>query len=409
MKEIKSVVIVNDFAYTQGGASRIAIDTAEMLAEAGLKVFFFCGDSANNSELRNKDVTIVSTGQNENLKNKNKFVGAKNGIYNNLAKKRLKQLLSTLSPSETVVHVHGWTKILSSSIFDAAFELNFSVVLTLHDYFFACPNGGFYIYPDNKPCCLRAMGMKCRVKNCDSRCYAMKLYRLLRQDVQNKIVKLPQKIKYVITVSAYSEEILKEYFRKDVYVERIENYVDMPSRNERVTAERNKPFLFVGRLEVGKGIELFCDAVSSAGLPGVVIGDGSLAKDLKEKYKDIDFLGWKEKDDIYKNMEKARCLIFPSLWHETMGLTAVEALKAGVPVIASEGTAAAGLVANNKNGYIFKRANREDLIMKMKMCSDENVERMSTEAFLAYRNKYDKRGYRKKIERLYKKIIREIR
>ena len=44
---VKTVVIVNDFNYTQGGASKVAIDTARILNEENIKVIFF---SAVNKE-----------------------------------------------------------------------------------------------------------------------------------------------------------------------------------------------------------------------------------------------------------------------------------------------------------------------------------------------------------------------
>ena len=40
-RKIKNVVIVNDFNYVQGGASKVAIDTAKILKEQGIKFSFF--------------------------------------------------------------------------------------------------------------------------------------------------------------------------------------------------------------------------------------------------------------------------------------------------------------------------------------------------------------------------------
>lgn len=39
--EVKTVVIINDFNYTQGGASKVAIDTAKLLLKQGLKVYSY--------------------------------------------------------------------------------------------------------------------------------------------------------------------------------------------------------------------------------------------------------------------------------------------------------------------------------------------------------------------------------
>ena len=64
--------------------------------------------------------------------------------------------------------VAGWTKALSSSVFDVAFKMNFKVVLTLHDYFTACPNGGYFDYKENKICKRKPLSWKCIKCNCDS-------------------------------------------------------------------------------------------------------------------------------------------------------------------------------------------------------------------------------------------------
>ena len=56
---IKNVVIINDFNYVQGGASKVAIDTAKLLKNEGIKVYFF---SAVNKKEENIDgITYIST------------------------------------------------------------------------------------------------------------------------------------------------------------------------------------------------------------------------------------------------------------------------------------------------------------------------------------------------------------
>ena len=76
---LKNVVIVNDFNYVQGGASKVAIDTARLLKEEGFNVYFF---SAVNKEEENIDgITYISTNQNEALKEKNKIKGTVNGKH----------------------------------------------------------------------------------------------------------------------------------------------------------------------------------------------------------------------------------------------------------------------------------------------------------------------------------------
>ena len=136
MNKLKNVVIINDFNYVQGGASKVAIDTANLLVEQflDLNVYFFSAVMSDKYQL-DKKVINICLNQNEAIKDKKKIRGFINGIYNFKARKELKKLLVTLNKNNTVIHIHGWTKALSSSIFDIAFKLKFKVVLTLHDYF----------------------------------------------------------------------------------------------------------------------------------------------------------------------------------------------------------------------------------------------------------------------------------
>ena len=78
-----NIVIVNDFDYTQGGASKVAIDTANMLVEHcdDVNIYFFSGVHNDSSSLH-KSVKKLCTNQGEALKDSNRLRGCINGIYN---------------------------------------------------------------------------------------------------------------------------------------------------------------------------------------------------------------------------------------------------------------------------------------------------------------------------------------
>lgn len=340
--DVKTVVIVNDFNYTQGGASKVAIDTARLLKEENIEVIFF--SAVNNEEEKIDGVRYISTNQKETLKEKNKIKGALNGIYNLKAKKEFKKLLNTLDKEATIIHVHGWTKALSSSIFDIAFKMKFKVVLTLHDYFTACPNGGYFNYKKNEICHLKPLSWKCIKCNCDSRNYGFKLYRVIRQFVQNKIVKLNERLENVITISEFSEKILKPTLGKNTKITRIYNPIDIDENAEKVDSSKNKYYLYVGRISKEKGVDLFCQAITELRLKGIAVGDGDEKEKLENKYPNIEFTGWKNKDEVKQYMKGARALIFPSRWYETAGLTVLEAQSLGIPAIVSSNCAGSEFV-----------------------------------------------------------------
>lgn len=393
---MKTVVIVNDFNYVQGGASKVAIDTARILKDEGLNVYFF---SAVNKEKENIDgINYISTNQNEALKEKNKLKGALNGIYNFKAKKVFKELLNTLDRESTIIHFHGWTKALSSSVFDIAFKMKFKVVLTLHDYFTACPNGGYFNYKKNNICKFKPLSVKCMKCNCDSRNYAFKLYRIIRQFVQNKIVRLNRKLEYAISISEFSEEILKDTLGKNTKITRIYNPIDIDSNKEMVDFSKNEYYLYVGRISKEKGVDIFCKAITELGCKGIVVGDGDEKEKLQKEYPNVKFTGWKNKNEVKKYMKGAKALIFPSKWYETAGLTVLEAQTIGLPCIVNKNTAASEFIEDKKNGLLFENLN--DLECKIKQIDEIKMKFNNFE-------KFNIQYYKKCIIDFYKIILGE--
>lgn len=110
-------------------------------------------------------------------------------------------------------------------------------------------------------------------------------------------------------------------------------------------------FLFAGRLTAVKGIDVAVDALLSLpdGVPPwrfLVLGDGPLRGDLEERVRRrgddrVQFLGFRE--DVFDHMATASCLLFPSRV-EGMPLALSEALRIGIPVLASDIPAVRGMV-----------------------------------------------------------------
>lgn len=360
---MKNVVIINDFDYIQGGASKVAIDMANSLVEKDYRVIFFSGthqESKEKSKYENVTLDIP-----ENLKDKNKLRGALRNLYNLKAKKELKKLLKTLDSKETIVHIHGWTKSLSSSIFPVIKKCGFKTVITYHDYFTSCPNGGYFNYPQNKICKLDPLSLKCVCTNCDSRNYGFKLFRVLRTFIQNKIVKINTKIDGGIIISDFSYNILKNNIKSQTKIQKIYNPIVESKKNFEV--KEKDFFLFVGRISKEKGIELFCEAVTDAKVFGIAIGDGLLLNGLKEKYPNIKFLGWQNSETVFSYMSKAKALVFPSLWYETAGLTVLEAALCGTYSLVSDVTASTEFSKMYGIGDLFSVNSKNDLVEKLKI------------------------------------------
>lgn len=104
----------------------------------------------------------------------------------------------------------------------------------------------------------------------------------------------------------------------------------------------NPKFLFVGRLTRIKGLTHVLDALKkleSFDWSLDVVGDGPQRKELEARVASLGldnrvfFHGLR--DDVREWMKEAGCLLFPSL-SEGMGLSFLEAVQVGLPVIASD-------------------------------------------------------------------------
>ncbi|HVS84126.1 MAG TPA: glycosyltransferase family 4 protein [Gaiellaceae bacterium] len=104
--------------------------------------------------------------------------------------------------------------------------------------------------------------------------------------------------------------------------------------------ERLADVLYVGRLVSSKGVGVLLRAAAEAGASVAVAGDGPDRPGLEtlaaELGADVRFLGWVTPERRASLLRGARVFAMPSLWEEPFGIAGVEALAAGVPVVASE-------------------------------------------------------------------------
>ena len=126
------------------------------------------------------------------------------GLWNAKAARHLRKLLQNLPRDRTVVHLHGYTKALTTSPVKVARRLGFSVVCTLHDFFAACPNGAFFDYARQVPCPRRALSVGCIATRCDKRHYVHKLFRVARGLLQRHHGRFPRNVQHYISLSERS-------------------------------------------------------------------------------------------------------------------------------------------------------------------------------------------------------------
>jgi len=380
------VVIVSDYAEVTGGAAKVAIASARGLAERGIRVLFVCALSPVSPRLDHPLIEVHCLGLQEVWSRRNRLGAAVAAIWNRQAARGLDQLLRQVDPARTVVHFHQWTKALSPSVIWATRNSGLPCLISMHDYFLACPNGNYFIFSHKQPCTYRPMSLACLCVDCDSRSYAHKSVRLVRQAALQRAAGHRQATNglAVIHVSAFArsvaEPLLPRAWRHFV----VPNPVDVAMR-PRVRVGGNRDFVFVGRFTPEKQAGLFAEAARCARVPATFLGDGPEAQTIRAVYPDARILPWGDRQTVDRLLEGARALVFPSSWYETSGLVVAEALARGVPTIVSRVTAAQDLITDGVNGLLCPPDDLPALVSRLELLKPDDVaERMGRHAFEMY-------------------------
>jgi glycosyltransferase involved in cell wall biosynthesis len=160
---------------------------------------------------------------------------------------------------------------------------------------------------------------------------------------------------FIANSSTVQKRIFK-YYRKSSTI--IHPFVDISKF--KLNNKRKDYFLAVGRLIPYKRFDLIIEAFNRLQLPLIIAGTGVASAKLKQMAGgNIKFTGFINNDDLCKLYSEARALIFPQI--EDFGITPLEAMATGCPVIAYNQGGARETVIDRKTGVFFDEQTPESL------------------------------------------------
>ena len=367
-----NVVIVNDNAHVNGGAAKLAIMEAAGLAERGHRVIFVCAIRPVDPLLLQWDIEIVCSEQFDLFANPNPLQAFVQGWWNFKAARMMEGVLQNLDRLETVIHLHVWSRALSSSVVRVAVEARMPPICTLHDFMLACPTATFFLHPQQEICRLRPLSASCIATQCDTRNYAQKLWRVGRQVIQEKVGHLPEGLSDFIFHSELARDVMRPYLPTDSKLHPLTVYIEA-ERNEPADPSKSETFVYLGRLVREKGVLLLARCAAAEEVPVLFVGSGALADEIMAINPAATITGWVDHAQMIQHLRGARALVFPSLWYETLGLVVLEAAAQGIPSIVPDTSAARELVIDGVTGLHFRRGDEEDLRAKMRQLQNEEL------------------------------------
>jgi glycosyltransferase involved in cell wall biosynthesis len=376
------IVVINDVAAAQGGATALALESIRMFREIDIPVTFIVGGDQTNDEIEEAGADIVVLGG-RHIASGGRLSAFGRGLYNPAISGKLARWIAGHDTPSTIYHLHGWSKVLSPAIFSALRPVAARTVVHAHDFFLACPNGAYQDYRRGEPCERVPLGASCLTTNCDKRSYAQKLWRAARHEAlslacasgyeETPVVMIHQGMRPFFTRAGYDEKRLVT----------IRNPV-RPFSEKRITAEDHEIIYFVGRIEAEKGVFDLAKAARTAGVTLKMIGDGPARSEIQSRYPEIDVAGWLDRRAIGRALSDARALVMPSLYREPFGLVAMEASTSGLPVILSGNALLAKDIADAGLGIAFDPARGGALADALKNVAElprEQIKAMSEAAF----------------------------
>jgi phosphatidylinositol alpha 1,6-mannosyltransferase len=169
---------------------------------------------------------------------------------------------------------------------------------------------------------------------------------------------------------------------------------------------------FVGRLVMEKGLDVFSDAVDRLAKRGVrhkvlIVGKGPARDWFEKRLPDAVFAGYQCGEDLGRAVASMDMLLNPSVT-ETFGNVTLEAMAAGLPVVAAIATGSESLVTDGVTGRLIRPGAIEQFCDALALyCTDAEARRAAGEAGYLASQRYGWDAVNHELAEAYLRVIRQ--
>lgn len=236
----------------------------------------------------------------------------------------------------------------------------------------------------------------------------------LKFKIQNSIAKhflrlwdrqASDRVDEFVAISEHVRRRIQKYYRRDsivVYPPSIFNF-QFPISKQIINSKIQLPsdyYLIVSRLYKQKNIDIAIEAFNKLNLPLVIIGDGPEKERLRvkiEKGKNIKLLGFILDEQLPSYYQSCRAFIMPQ--EEDFGITPIEAMFFGKPVLALRKGGAIETILEGKTGEFFDDPIPEALADGVRRLN-ENYQNYNPEIIKSHSQNFSVDNFREKIFKL---------
>lgn len=392
------ILLGNKFYYRRGGDCVCMLNTEQLLKERGHEVAVFAMDYPENLDTPWKKYFP---------QNMSKLMAFTRPFGSREVRRNFNALLDDFRPD--VVHLNNIHTQLSPVIAELAHQRGIQVVWTLHDYKLLCPR--YDCLRDGREICEECFNgdkSPCLKYKC-IKGSALASWVGYREAMKWNRERLESCTDCFICPSRFMAEKMGQGGFSKEKLEVLCNFIDVEKCRRDSYDDREDYYCFVGRLSHEKGVSTLIDAAASLPYKLKVIGDGPLVEELQAKSRrlraNIEFVGFKQWEEIKELAGKARFTVIPSEWYENNPLSAIESLCLGTSVLGARIGGIPELIEEGVTGMTFESGNADDLTDKIgRMFSASfNYAAIAEKAS----SSFGEDGYYHKLMNLYKKQIKQ--
>lgn len=171
---------------------------------------------------------------------------------------------------------------------------------------------------------------------------------------------------------------------------------------------RATQLLFVGRYDRQKGFDLLLSAMNTLrnqGFTLTAIGEPILSKAapiaMPAGVKDC---GWQAPEQVYSAMDAADAIVMPSRW-EGFGLVAVEAMRAGRPVVAAATGGLREIIVDSETGILHRPNDAAEIVRACQRLRDTDAAALGRNGRKRYETLFTSERMAAQVDALYSSLL----